>query len=367
MSDCALCSKTFARVPYLKTHYLLAHPDYRRFGCTECSKTFARALYLKTHYLLAHPDYRQFGCTECSTVCKSAGQLKLHKLWHSDYRQFECTVCSRMFKIAGSLKAHLTVHSDERRFECAVCNKTFKRADYLKLHNLVHSDDRQFECAVCSKAFKQSGNLQRHNEEVHDIGRHRCDYCLGNRNSRNALHDGALDATVHVCRDCFRKATGYGSRSEKRWAEYADEHLGTEGLMATDEALSSLGGCTKRRPDRLYGGPDLVELHEHDGRQHGSYTREEKRITEIYDEPAISGKVMVVFRFNPDGYKTAEVKLTVAERLAVYVALVKRVRAETRTAATPRIFVYYLFYSHANPLIVQHIAHAFVGSMADAQ
>jgi hypothetical protein len=57
----------------------------------------------------------------------------------------------------------------------------------------------------------------------------------------------------------------------------------------------------------------------------------------------------------------------VAERLAVYVALVKRVRAETRTAATPRIFVYYLFYSHANPLIVQHIAHAFVGSMTDAQ
>jgi hypothetical protein len=45
----------------------------------------------------------------------------------------------------------------------------------------------------------------------------------------------------------------------------------------------------------------------------------------------------------------------------------KRVRAETRTADTPRIFVYYLFYSHANPLIVQHIAHAFVGSMTDAQ
>jgi hypothetical protein len=49
------------------------------------------------------------------------------------------------------------------------------------------------------------------------------------------------------------------------------------------------------------------------------------------------------------------------------VALVKRVRAETRTADTPRIFVYYLFYSHANPLVVQQIKHAFVGSMGEAR
>ena len=68
----------------------------------------------------------------------------------------------------------------------------------------------------------------------------------------------------------------------------------------------TLGGCSRKRPDKLYGSSDLVEIDECDEQQHsfhnGNYACEEQRLSELYDEPSISGKQLVVIRWNPHSY-----------------------------------------------------------------
>jgi hypothetical protein len=87
---------------------------------------------------------------------------------------------------------------------------------------------------------------------------------------------------------------GQGSRVEKDWSDYLDKHLGTEFLMGSDRSARSMGGCSLKRPDKLYGSIYTVEVDECDENQHmyanGNYSCEEKRLSELYDEPSIFGK-----------------------------------------------------------------------------
>ena len=51
--------------------------------------------------------------------------------------------------------------------------------------------------------------------------------------------------------------------------------------------MRTLGGCSLKRPDKLYASSDLVEVDECDEHQHkrenGDYTCDEKRLTELYE------------------------------------------------------------------------------------
>jgi hypothetical protein len=177
-------------------------------------------------------------------------------------------------------------------------------------------------------------------------------------------YDDALKTTVSICRECYKKATGFTSRVEKRWCEYTDEHLGTVGLMGSDESLRSLGGCSKTRPDRLYGDQYRIEIDECDEHQHtgSSYSCEQKRISDFYNEPSICGKTMVVIRWNPDGYKPAREKVALKERLRLFVMLKKALRAHKHL---PKIVVFYMFYSRTNSSITVDLPHYHVDSEAD--
>ena len=110
-----------------------------------------------------------------------------------------------------------------------------------------------------------------HKKYIHDIGKHKCSFCLQNRNSSISYKDDHGDHKI--CRKYYKRITGKGSRKEKEWSEFIDENFGTEYLSSNDKNLKSNGACTNYRPDKLYTGLDLVEINECD----------EKRISKIFE------------------------------------------------------------------------------------
>lgn len=243
----------------------------------------------------------------------------------------------------------------------------------------VHACDKQQDIGVvwhtcdqpdCTAQFKRASILTRHKANKHDIGEFVCEYCNRNRNSRIA-HVDKNAGQVHICRDCFRKATGKTSRIELEWSDYIDRELGTTFLVSSDKSLRSQGGCSLRRPDKLYASSDVVEVDECDEYQHtrtgsSDYTCDEKRLSEIYDEPSVCGKQMVVIRWNPHAYEVPEgtKRLSKRERLGLFVALKRRLR-ERPNGARPKIEVFYMFYDRSNPLICKSIPVHFINTEAD--
>ena len=95
-----------------------------------------------------------------------------------------------------------------------------------------------------------------------------------------------------------------------------------------------------------------------------SYSCEQRRISDFYNEPSICGKTMVVIRWNPDGYKpeAGRAKVELKERLRLFVMLKKALRG---VKALPKIVVFYMFYSRANSCITIDLPHYHVDSEAD--
>jgi hypothetical protein len=238
----------------------------------------------------------------------------------------------------------------------------------------IHTGEKPYLCKEegCNYASAQQSNLSTHIQGMHDIGRHRCDYCLQNRNSRNAHLDTTLHASVNLCRACFRKATGKDSRVEQVWSEFVDAALGTDFLVGSDDAMRTLGGCSLKRPDRLYASSDRVEIDECDEHQHansssGGYTCEEKRLSELYDEPSICGKQLVVVRWNPHAYtpQPGSTRASRTERLRLFVDVKRHLRSLPNTAFKAPIVVVYMFYDRDSTFICRRLPHAFVDEAAD--
>ena len=87
-------------------------------------------------------------------------------------------------------------------------------------------------------------------------------------------------------------------------------------------------------------------------------------MSELYDEPSISGKQLVVIRWNPHSYVVPPDKkrLTLDERLQVMVALKQRLRSRPPDAL---ITVFYVCYSADNPHIIRGYPSHFVYGLTD--
>ena len=349
-----------------------------------CTKKFKRAGTLKNHKAFAHDmDVVWHHCDQpgCTDKFKRASHLKRHKADVHDidavYHHCDQPGCPQKFKQASTMKGHKAdVHDIDvvwHHCDQPGCTKKFKHAGTLKSHKAFAHDINAVwhhcDQPGCTHKVKQAGDLKKHKAYVHDIGEHECDYCNKMRNARNDYEDPNA-GTVCICRDCFKKVTGKTSRIELLWSDYVDRELGTEGLLGADDSLRTLGGCSLKRPDKLYADHSLVEVDECDEHQHvgKNYTCEQARLSELYDEPSICGKPMVVIRWNPNGYRGGP-KLLREDRMQLFVQLKRAIRAQRRSQPLdhpwPRVVVYYMFYTKTNPGIVKDIVHHFVNTPAD--
>ena len=318
----------------------------------------------------------------CDFTCKKPSHLIEHlaNVHDVDVTWYDCgeSGCGFRCKKQSHRTEHLAnVHGiDEACIPCkhVGCDFTCKKQSHLTEHmaNAHVVDVTWYACeqSECRYRCKKKSHLKEHLEGVHDIGEKVCEYCARNRNSSVRYEDPNC-GSVHICRACFRTATGKSSRVEVVWSDFVDSTLGTEFLFGSDTSLRSLGGCSMRRPDKLYVAESWVEVDECDEHQHasGDYTCDERRLTEIYDEPSFQGKRMTVIRWNPDTYKAGkgEKRLTRKERLELFVALKKTLRARTAVEQLPRIEVFYMFYDMDNPLICQNLTRHFVNTTKDLQ
>ena len=131
-----------------------------------------------------------------------------------------------------------------------------------------------------------------------------------------------------------------------------DEHFDKEFRLCSDNQVNS---CNRSRPDGLWASNDLVLHWELDEHQHSgkSYSCEEKRISELYDQ--FSGKQYIVVRVNPHTYThpARKAKPDWEERKELMLNVMKA--CLTKKWDT-KIHVVYMFYSETNGNITQRIS-----------
>lgn len=147
-------------------------------------------------------------------------------------------------------------------------------------------------CEICSHSFSDQQELAKHRRESHDRGKETCRLCFCA--SENFFQRGAL----RICAKC--KAQNMASeRYEKVMSKRLDscpELLPF--LVGSDRSLESLGGCSLKRPDKLYMSDAALWI-ECDEKQHSSYCRlkEDTRISDGFSE--IGSASLVVIRWVP--------------------------------------------------------------------
>ena len=338
---------------------------------------------IKRHLANIHDiDVTWYICDQsgCDYKSKRNGDLKTHKALIHDidvtWHNCDKSGCVYKSKQYGHLKNHkANIHDiDVTWHTCdqSGCVYKCKEGSKIRTHK-AHIHDIDVTWHTCDQSgcvykSKRNEHLRTHKAFVHDIGKHTCEFCYCNRNSCNKYKDHTGEHSI--CNKCYKIATGKGSRKETLWSDYLDKNLGTDGLLSSDVSLKSSGGCQKYRPDKLYTDTEYVEIGELDenehGRTSGSYSCDEKRISDIYDEDGIKGKVMVVLRLNPDSYGVQKgcKRVPIKERYEIYVALAKKLR---NMRNSDKIHIYYLFYSKDNTKISQNIPHTFIYSMKDIE
>ena len=252
-------------------------------------------------------------------------------------------------------------------FNCDKCDFNTEYKSTLKRHKAsVHNIDvRWFYCDQpnCDHKCKHNSDLKRHLQNLHDMGDKECEICFGNCFSLTRIESRDIDekgfniiVKKGVCRNCYRKMTGYKTRIEKKMVEYLreDKQIGPY-IIDTDKIVRNDSCNTRRRPDLLIGSTDklkiIVECDEHG---HSGYNRmcELGRMDEIIDEFK-EGRIVFI-RWNPHYCKRngKRLKVNIKERLKELSKLiVKLVKEEVKQIDNRLIEVYYMYYSDESELI----------------
>lgn len=361
----------------LEVHIAGVHGTEKKYTCDLCPKDEAVSSFYESsinkHKREVHGiGLEMFHCEHCETETqfKRKSHLEKHiKEVHGigEIKMYTCKHCKDeiQFKRKSHLQQHIIqVHNiGGENLVCDICNKyTCKTKYHLTRHKAFEHNinAKKFVCDICNQFIaKEKYNLKSHKEFIHDIGEFKCDFCIGNRNSHIPYKDSA--GNHHICKKCYKKATGKESRIELIASDYLDEHFGTEFLLGSDKSLKSMGGSLRYRPDKLYASDDFVLIIEIDENQHkyanGTYDCEEKRISDIYDE--FAGKTLACIRWNPHTYKPpdGEKKALRAERLKMLLKL-----AQTLKKNPPRdkMSNFYMYYDADSPRLSRKIPKTLV-------
>ena len=162
-------------------------------------------------------------------------------------------------------------------------------------------------------------------------------------------------------------------------SDFLDKYFGTEYLLVSDKSLKSIGGCSLKRPDKLYGSPGTIKI-ECDEKQHygfvlhiecdenghtgsSSYKCDEKRISDLYDE--FVGKDYTVIRWNPDGYKVPLNKIKIKKKDEKLNLLLKLMNKVLRIKQENPLMIYFMFYSPDSKLLTKNIPYKLIYDETD--
>jgi hypothetical protein len=279
-----------------------------------------------------------------------------HNNWKCTEHETSLTRCVECG--GASLCEHRMVRSQCREcrvqplLECTVCPTTWTSQNKLDRHMCTHTGEKPHKCELCPYKCVQNSGLTKHKGRIHDIGNEECTFCWDNCYRPRSWIDAATKEEVKCCRTCYKKKTGKDIRFEQEWSDFLDEHFDKEFRLCSDNQVNS---CNRSRPDGLWASNDLVLHWELDEHQHSgkSYSCEEKRISELYDQ--FPGKQYVVVRVNPHTYThpAGKAKPDKKERKEL---MLKVMKACLTKKWETKIHVVYMFYSETNGNITQRIS-----------
>ncbi len=344
IDDCELKFKTTSD---LKRHKSAVHEiGVQWFRCTLCEKKFKNKPNLERHVRSIHDIgtvWYYCNMEDCDYKAKAPSDLQIHQarvhdigvIWH------HCDLCDYASKSNSDLYRHK--------------------------QNIHHINVKWHYCPEedCKYKAKQASRLREHISYLHDIGDKECDFCTMPRYLLTTYKNKGVKS--QVCRTCFRKATGRESRIEITMSKYLNEHFGTEFLLSSDTQVEG-DVCQRYRPDKLYGGSGIVLHIECDEHQHihsGSYSCDEKRISDIYDE--FPGKKYVVIRWNPDKYKVPPGKKRIGTKNEKLELLLECMGEVVQNPPEEMIKIIYMFYDDDNKLLSRNIPHTLVYDEDDIQ
>ena len=182
--------------------------------------------------------------------------------------------------------------------------------------------------------------------------------CLHFRRTSISYLDG--NNKLIICSKCYKNRTGKHSRVEKAMSQYLDNISQLKPfLIGSDKSFKSLGGCSLKRPDKLYISHDISLWIECDEHQHmyanGNYLCDEKRISDCFDE--LPQNQLIVIRWNPHKYKKCKKNKTRQERLEDLKSLIFKV---LQNRPKELIKIYYMYYDEDNEFICFLILYKFI-------
>jgi ATP-dependent Clp protease adapter protein ClpS len=377
---CKICNKEYSNHSKLIRHLWGVHNigNGKYFKCTEenCNYKCKANESLKKHLWQVHNkgNGEWFNCTEenCDYKCKSNSDLKkhlreVHNKGNSEW--FNCTEenCNYKCKRNSNLKQHLwQVHSvgNAKYFECTEekCDYKCKNKGDLKKHLWqVHNkgNGKYFSCTEenCKYKCKSNSDLKKHLSNIHDIGTHTCEICLKNCFKLTKYYD---KKDINICRNCYRKYTGYSSRPEKDMIEYLQSISEISPYIVLHDSVIKGDSCmTKRRPDLLISSSNELNIFvECDENQHSGYDSncESGRIDEILDEVKDSRTIFI--RWNPDNYnkKPKKSRKERLEQLKDYIIQL----TQKKNWSKDFIIVHYMFYNEDNEVVSTRHSKTFV-------